>query len=90
MTKLTHQQIIGLKWLGQLRAHRRFAMKIGATETIKHVDQQMKDQKDYLSRLGLMSPDGDLDKECALIVHKSFVRNSIQLDDILKEKKTDV
>lgn len=90
MTKLTHMQVRALNWLGQLKAHRRFAVSLGASVTVDEVNQQIDDQKGYLSRLGLMSHDGDLDRECAKIVHKSFVLNSIQLDDILKERRKDV
>jgi len=52
--------------------------------------QQVEDFKTTLSRLGLMDEEGHMSKDCLSIVHRSFVRQNIAIENIRKGESKDV
>jgi hypothetical protein len=90
VTNLRRYQVFALEWYGELKAAFNAEKRKGNVLCINDAGQQLDAFKDNLKRLGLMDEEDHMSKDLALIVHKSFVKRSIEIENIEKRGKDNV
>lgn len=90
MANLRRYQIFALEWYGELKASLNAEKRKGNVLCINDAGQQLDAFKDNLKRLGLMDDEGHMSSDLALIVHKSFVKRSIEIEALEKRGKDNV